>query len=161
MLLVGGLGENPYLHERLMKCHKRNDIHVMQVNGAFVFPVLLPLLALIRIHRWSSICRGATLWGLEHCNSTSVFDNSTVTSVFDDSTLPSVFDNSTVTSKFQRYSLGIVSSPKYDNAKHRPEDKYRDTADGTVRARGQMTWLLKRVRFLSALPKLGRVLTAL
>lgn len=134
VLLVGGLGANKYLHERLVKCHERDGVHVMQVNGAFVLPVLLPLLTLIRIHRWSSICRGATLWGLEHCNQTSIFKNSTVIS------------------KFQRYSLGIVSSPKYDDAKHRPEDKYRDTADGTVRARGQMTWLLKRVRFPSALP---------
>ena len=136
VLLVGGLGANRYLHERLMKCHERDGVQVMQVKRAFVFPVLLPLLTLIRIYRWSSICRGATLWGLERFNRTSPLDNSTVVS------------------KIQRYSLGIVSSPKYDPAKHRQEDRYCDPADGTLRARKQMTWLLKRVRSPSDLTSL-------
>ena len=79
-------------------------------------------------HRWSSICRGATLWGLEH------------------SELPSNISTPTVVSRLSRYSYGMAFSVIYDPARHLSEDVYLDTAEGTYRAKDQMTWLLKRVR---------------
>ncbi len=127
ILLVGGLGENTCLYERLVNCHASDGVQVMQVNRAFVFPISSPLLTLNRTRRWSSICRGATLWGLEHSNPP------------------------TVVSRLSRYSYGIASSPKYDSTKHLSEDKYRDV-DGEDRARDQMTWLLRKVRSLSLPP---------
>ncbi|KAJ4416814.1 hypothetical protein N0V82_006543 [Gnomoniopsis sp. IMI 355080] len=47
ILLVGGFGENKYLHQRLETTYRSKEIRVMQVNGS-----------------WSAICRGATMWGL-------------------------------------------------------------------------------------------------
>ena len=79
-------------------------------------------------HRWSSICRGATLWGLEHSDIT--YNISTPT----------------VVSRIARYSYGMALSHIYDPAKHLPEDVYLDTAEGVYRAKDQMNWLLKRVR---------------
>lgn len=63
MLLVGGFGANKYLHNRLKTSHKSKNIEVLQVNGA-----------------WSSICRGATLWGLENSDHQNVQSDKTVTS---------------------------------------------------------------------------------
>ncbi|KAM0796671.1 hypothetical protein BDR22DRAFT_866080 [Usnea florida] len=109
ILLVGGFGENRYLYDRLVKCHAHDGVQVMQVNGA-----------------WSSICRGATLWGLEH------------------SDLNSVTSSPTVVSRLSRYSYGVAFTQVYDPTRHLSEDVYLDTTDGTHRARGQMEWLLKR-----------------
>lgn len=63
MLLVGGFGANKYLHNRSKTSHKSKNIEVLQVNGA-----------------WSSICRGATLWGLENSDHQNVKSDKTVTS---------------------------------------------------------------------------------
>ncbi|UPL01930.1 hypothetical protein LCI18_012864 [Fusarium solani-melongenae] len=49
ILLVGGFGSSKYLHHRLEKSYSSRGISVLQVDGA-----------------WSSICRGACRWGLEH-----------------------------------------------------------------------------------------------
>lgn len=80
-------------------------------------------------NRWSSICRGATLWGLEHSQLTATIN-----------------DNPTVTSRLSRYSYGIVMTPLYDPYKHLVQDRFYDKVEGTARARDQMDWFLKRVR---------------
>ena len=79
--------------------------------------------------RWSSICRGATLWGLEHSELTAA-----------------VNDNSTITSRLSRYSYGILFSQVYDSSKHIIQDRYYDIVEGIDKADNQMDWLLKRVR---------------
>lgn len=128
ILLVGGFGENRYLYDRLVTCHANDGIQVMQVNGAFVSPNRLLFHTCTNSCRWSSICRGATLWGLEH------------------SDLPSVTGSPTVVSRLSRYSYGMAFSQVYDHKKHLLQDRYMDTAEGIYRANGQMTWLLRRVR---------------
>ncbi|KAL8838117.1 MAG: hypothetical protein Q9170_002258 [Blastenia crenularia] len=116
ILLVGGFGENRYLYDRLLKCHSSDGIQVMQVNGA-----------------WSSICRGATMWGLEH----SELNNSV--------TRPdSPNESPTVTSRLSRYSYGMVFDQPYDERFHRIDEVYMSYDDGAYLARDQMEWLLKR-----------------
>ncbi len=79
--------------------------------------------------RWSSICRGATLWGLEHSQLTAA-----------------VKDNPTVTSRLSRYSYGLQVATPYDPSKHLVQDRFYDKVVGTYKADNQMDWLLKRVR---------------
>lgn len=97
---------------------------------------------ILRSRRWSSICRGATLWGLEHSDQTSITSSPTVVS------------------RLSRYSYGMALSQIYDPTRHLSEDVYLDTADGTYKARGQMKWLLRRVRPTESSIALVRVLTA-
>lgn len=85
--------------------------------------------------RWSSICRGATLWGLEHSELTEL--------------TAAIKDNLTIISRLSRYSYGILVSKVYDPSKHRVQDRYLDEIEGIYRAKDQMKWLLKRVRDLS------------
>ncbi|MCJ1459513.1 hypothetical protein MMC28_009892 [Mycoblastus sanguinarius] len=108
-LLVGGFGENRYLYDHIEKCHAKDAIQVMQVNRA-----------------WSSICRGATLWGLEHSN------------------LTSVISSPTVVSRISRYSYGMAFYRNYDASRHLVEDRFWDTVEGKYKARDQMVWLMKR-----------------
>ena len=77
--------------------------------------------------RWSAICRGATLWGLEHSDLLKPEAN-----------LP------TVTSRLSRHSYGVSLSPIFDPKKHLLIDKYTDGL-GIDRANRQMTWYLRRV----------------
>ncbi|KAL8759425.1 MAG: hypothetical protein Q9199_000795 [Rusavskia elegans] len=99
-----------------VKCHSGDGIHVMQVNGA-----------------WSSICRGATMWGLEHSDvSSSAIGSDTPT------------QNPTVTSRLSRYSYGLLVDQYYDERVHHIDDIYLDYDTGGYLARDQMTWLLKR-----------------
>lgn len=90
--------------------------------------------------RWSSICRGATLWGLEHSELRKV--------------TAAVSNNPTITSRLSRYSYGLTYSEPYDSSKHLIQDRFYDEIEGIYRAAHQMEWLLKRVRDLSpALPR--------
>ncbi|KAL8953266.1 MAG: hypothetical protein Q9222_000871 [Ikaeria aurantiellina] len=116
ILLVGGFGENRYLYDRLLQCHSNDGIQVMQVNGA-----------------WSSICRGATMWGLEHSdlNSSALRPGS-----------PG--EGPTVTSRLSRYSFGMVFDQPYDENYHHIDEVYLSHDDGAYLARDQMEWLLKR-----------------
>ena len=79
--------------------------------------------------RWSSICRGATLWGLEHSERAAA-----------------VKDIPTVTSRLSRYSYGILVSEPYDSSKHLVQDRFYDELEDSYRAENQIKWLLKRVR---------------
>lgn len=85
--------------------------------------------------RWSSICRGATLWGLEHSELTKL--------------TAAVNDNLTITSRLSRYSYGVPFSEPYDPRRHLAQDRYFDEIEGIYRAGDQMEWLLKRVRDLT------------
>lgn len=58
----------------------------------------------------------------------------------------SITSSPTVVSRLSRYSYGMAFSQIYDHTRHLSEDVYLDTADGEYKARGQMNWLLKRVR---------------
>lgn len=94
--------------------------------------------------RWSSVCRGATLWGLEH-------PNESITSISLLSN-PSTFtaNEPTVTSRISRYSYGLSFSVPYNERRHLIHDAYKDEKTGLTMAKQQMTWLLKRVRFYVA-----------
>jgi hypothetical protein len=75
--------------------------------------------------RWSSICRGATLWGLEHSEK-----------------YPSV--SKTVTARIARYSYGIKCSRLYDETKgHSIQDRRRGMR-GEWLADNQMHWMLEK-----------------
>ena len=95
-----------------------------------------------KLYRWSSICRGATLWGLEH------------------SDLTSLTSTPTVVSRLSRYNYGMAFSQIYDPSRHLLQDMYMDPAEGVYRARGQMIWLLRRVRQPKRPTTLVRMLTA-
>ncbi|KAH7125733.1 hypothetical protein B0J11DRAFT_506551 [Dendryphion nanum] len=108
ILLVGGFGTNRYMHRQLKDAHKRSGIQVLQNNGA-----------------WSSICRGATLWGLENSKH-------------------NLSPKKTVRARIARYSYGFSFAAVFDESKgHRWEDR-RQWPDGTWRAINQMGWLLEK-----------------
>ncbi|KAL8708386.1 MAG: hypothetical protein Q9225_007610 [Loekoesia sp. 1 TL-2023] len=150
VLLVGGFGESPYLYKRLKACYKTSGIEIMGVRGAFVFTHPMKKITQGTVTdktRWSSVCRGATLWGLEHPNS----DASVAGSHF--SHEPSIHNQApTITSRLSRYSYGMVHNKPYDPSKHLSHEMYRDAKTGRDMARDQMTWLLERVSTLSFLP---------
>jgi hypothetical protein len=81
-------------------------------------------LALLRRCSWSSICRGATLWGLEH-------------------SLQTPAPNKTVISRIARYSYGLICSQPFEESKHLVSDKFRGKK-GDWRADNQMIWFLRR-----------------
>ncbi|KAF2624867.1 actin-like ATPase domain-containing protein [Macroventuria anomochaeta] len=108
ILLVGGFGTNRYMHKRLDEAHKTTGIQVLQINGG-----------------WSAICRGATMWGLEHSQQN-----------------PS--PRRTVKSRIARYSYGIVCTLPFDESKgHLLRDRIRGSR-GEWRAANQMSWMLKK-----------------
>lgn len=89
--------------------HKSKNIEVLQVNGA-----------------WSSICRGATLWGLENSDHQNLKSNKTVTS------------------RLARYSYGNCWNALYDSRIHQEQDRIQGV-DGVVRAKDQMNWVVTKV----------------
>lgn len=80
--------------------------------------------------RWSAICRGATVWGLEHVDAMRISPGRT---------------NLTVTSRLSRYSYGFSVMTPFEYGKHLPSDLYYDPIEGLELAKHQMKWLLKRV----------------
>ncbi|KAF2643572.1 actin-like ATPase domain-containing protein [Massarina eburnea CBS 473.64] len=119
ILLVGGFGTNRYMHRRLKEAYKRSQIQILQNNGA-----------------WSSICRGATMWGLENS------PNSTYT-------------KKTVKARLARYSYGLCYSVPFNESKgHLMQDRWRSPT-GTWMARNQMGWLIQKGDRLED----GRVMT--
>ncbi|RDI80134.1 hypothetical protein Vi05172_g9924 [Venturia inaequalis] len=109
ILLVGGFGANKYLYTRLTDAHQNDGVKVLQVNGAR-----------------SSICRGATLWGLDSSRRPN------------DIIMPRM-----VSARLARYSYGICWDRTFDSTRHRLEDRVV-RLDGAVRARNQMEWLIKK-----------------
>ncbi|OCL06073.1 actin-like ATPase domain-containing protein [Glonium stellatum] len=49
IFLVGGFGDNYFLFDRLVECYSDSGIIILQADNG-----------------WSSVCRGATMWGLEN-----------------------------------------------------------------------------------------------
>lgn len=74
---------------------------------------------------WSAICRGATLWGLEHSKSFEIVP--------------------TVTERLARYSYGIEKTVPYDAKKHRSTDAYWSPAQQKHMAQNQMYWFIRKV----------------
>ena len=86
--------------------------------------------------RWSSICRGATLWGLEHSQRAQ------------ERKIPP-----TVKSRIARYSYGIRMDMPFDSTKHTELDRAPDSSGRNV-AKDQMFWLLEKV----SSPKPGEIM---
>ncbi|KAH7357222.1 hypothetical protein BKA65DRAFT_592706 [Rhexocercosporidium sp. MPI-PUGE-AT-0058] len=107
ILLVGGFGESKYLHDRVANCHKSDGTHIFRVQGA-----------------WSSICRGATLAGLEGIGG-------------------ALGRPPKVVSRIARYSYGFPVSVPFDPSRHLLEDRFMDDSEGIYRARNQMMWILE------------------
>jgi len=108
ILLVGGFGANKYLYQRLKDAHQSEGIEVLQVNGA-----------------WSSICRGATLWGLDYCRRAS-------------DSWPRI-----ISSRIARYSYGVCWDVPFNASEHHAEDQVIGV-DGIVRAKHQMEWVIQK-----------------
>lgn len=77
--------------------------------------------------RWSAVCRGATLWGLE------------------DSAQQNVGASKTVTSRVSRYSYGHAWDVPYQTT-----DRVKSTG-GVVRATEQVGWIVNKVGFAFSL----------
>ncbi|CAG8962469.1 hypothetical protein HYFRA_00014199 [Hymenoscyphus fraxineus] len=107
ILLVGGFGESRYLHDRVTNCHKSDGTQILRVQGA-----------------WSSICRGATLAGLEGIGG-------------------ALGRPPKVVSRIARYSYGFAVSTLFDPSEHLPEDRYLCESEGVYRANNQMMWILE------------------
>ncbi|RMJ13421.1 hypothetical protein CDV36_006927 [Fusarium kuroshium] len=113
ILLVGGFGSSKYLHHRLENSYRSRGISVLQVDGA-----------------WSSICRGACRWGLEHALGQP--------NAFTPAPVP------TVIGRISKYSYGVCVSQPFDSSRHRLDDQYLNLATNTYYAANQMEWLLLR-----------------
>lgn len=111
ILLVGGFGDSKYLYGRLEDTFQAGGIQILQNTDA-----------------WSSICRGATLWGLEHPTQP------------DPVRPPQV----TVTSRLARYCYGVCVTQPFDPNRHSIQDRFVHKAKGTYWADNQMKWLLRR-----------------
>jgi len=83
--------------------------------------------------RWSAVCKGATLWGLEH---SAHAQNMGITP--------------TIQSRLARCNYGVALAYPFIVGEHLLEDRYVHARTGTFYARDQMTWLLKRVRYSSS-----------
>ncbi|KAH6849437.1 hypothetical protein B0T12DRAFT_418225 [Alternaria alternata] len=107
VLLVGGFGTNKYIYKRLKNAHRSDGIEVLQVPGG-----------------WSAICRGATLWGLEHSSH-------------------SEFTPATVSARIARFSYGNRWDIPFDISKGHQEIDRKKRPDGWY-AGDQMNWLIKK-----------------
>ncbi|KAH8690418.1 hypothetical protein GQ44DRAFT_833025 [Phaeosphaeriaceae sp. PMI808] len=110
ILLVGGFGTNRYMHQRLKDAHSNSGIVVLQNTQG-----------------WSSICRGATMWGLE---------NSTY----------SPPPKKTVRARIARYSYGLCYETEFDASKGHERRDREWSPRGYWEARNQMRWLLEKGR---------------
>ncbi|PSN58712.1 actin-like ATPase domain-containing protein [Corynespora cassiicola Philippines] len=113
ILLVGGFGSNKYLHKRLKDAHENDGIDVLKVmNG------------------WSSICRGAATWGLEHSSSNPL-------------------NRRTVAARKARFNYGNCWCVPFDASKgHLEIDKGRlPDPNHEWWAMNQMEWILKKAYF--------------
>ncbi|EFX04491.1 hsp70 family chaperone [Grosmannia clavigera kw1407] len=114
IILVGGLGGSPYLHQHLKERHG-SDINVLQSTGT---------------KPWTAICRGAVYKG---CYKTFVAGGEGYRP------LPV-----TVASTVSRFSVGLCFSQLYSEAYHREEDRYYDEKEGVYFAGRQMEWYLRK-----------------
>jgi hypothetical protein len=76
--------------------------------------------------RWSAICRGATLAGLEGIGG-------------------ALGRPPRVVSRIARYSYGFIVSELFDSTKHLVQDRFLDPSEGRYRANNQMMWALEAV----------------
>ncbi|KAJ4352430.1 uncharacterized protein N0V89_007778 [Didymosphaeria variabile] len=110
ILLVGGFGTNHYMHKRLKDAHNKEGIEVFKVTNG-----------------WSSICRGAATWGVEH-------------------SLNNPLTTRTVAARIARFSYGNCWCVPFDSSKgHLDIDKQR-LPDQNYEwwAVNQMEWILKK-----------------
>ncbi|KAF8531050.1 hypothetical protein BDD12DRAFT_903507 [Trichophaea hybrida] len=113
VLLVGGFGESSYLFDLLRNSGlgKSSIVKLLQSKKP-----------------WTAVCRGATLWGLEHCPSPDDTDKEVM-----------------IESRKSQYSYGIIDTPPFDPTKHDEQDKFWDPADAIDRAR-QIEWIGREIK---------------
>jgi hypothetical protein len=135
ILLVGGFGANRYMHQRLKSAHPGGAVQVLQVSGAYVLPIVLEaeVFSPVDCLRWSAICRGATIWGLE--NATRSRENSP--------------ERKTVVARIARHNYGICGAEPFDESRHLLKDRAR-FQNGLWYANHQMHWLVVKVRTQAA-----------
>jgi hypothetical protein len=80
---------------------------------------------------WSSICRGACRWGLEHAKRRP--DASMMAPV------------PTVVGRISMYSYGVCVKRPFDSSRHLWDDRHLNLATNTYFATNQMKWLLRKV----------------
>jgi len=112
VILVGGLGANRYLHQEITNAMgaRGEGVSVVQAMDA-----------------WSAVCRGATIWGLEHSPRQA------------GRKVPP-----TVKSRVARCSYGIRIDEPWDWKKHWNLEHYFN-ADGQRVAKYRMIWMIEKV----------------
>lgn len=78
------------------------------------------------------------MWGLEHAGRPGLNGRNSHSSA-------RVGGVPTVSSRKSQYSYGVMMIERFDPMRHDPEDRLVDVVDGTVWAKEQMRWLLRRV----------------
>ncbi|KAI1123685.1 hypothetical protein F5Y10DRAFT_285795 [Nemania abortiva] len=124
ILLVGGFGGNRYIHNRLEATYRSKGIRILQVDDA-----------------WSTICRGACLWGLEQPLSMKSTDGSPWSSG-SGATVQAGLE--TIAARISKYSYGILFMEPFDPKKHELRDQCVHPATGRLMATNQIHWMLKR-----------------
>ena len=80
----------------------------------------------LRVHRLSSTCRGATLWGREQW-------------------INEVQVSRTKEPRTSQYSIGFAMSKTVFDRSRQSKYIYQDQIEGVEKAKNQMEWLLKKV----------------
>lgn len=104
---------------RSSKFTERKSPHVDNLEGQ-----------LNELGRWSSICRGATMWGLENAHSESL------------SALGA--NPKTVVSRLARFNYGICLAIPFDPSVHQSKDRVTHPNGGQY-ADNQMDWIILKV----------------
>ncbi|KAK7739029.1 hypothetical protein SLS53_005927 [Cytospora paraplurivora] len=97
---------------------------------------------MIKITPWSSICRGATMWGQAHSLREAQRRHHASTTP-QRPLLPHLM-SPIVKKRLARGNYGFVVQEDYDEARHDPRDRVKDVISGRFKAKGQMIWVVKR-----------------
>ncbi|MCJ1346745.1 hypothetical protein MMC31_004963 [Peltigera leucophlebia] len=119
IILVGGLGSSPYLHEYLKKRYSGKKIDVLQSTG---------------IRPRTSICRGAIYKGFLDGPGDESGDKQTL----------KLASRVSVVSTIARQSLGVKYSPPFIEGIHAEIDRYWNDNEGHWSADNQMMWYLRK-----------------
>lgn len=131
----------------------------MQVERAYGSPTLCLSFhrytrLIIIVRRWSSICRGATMWGQAHllreaqrCQRDS--------SSSKQPPLPPRLMSPMVKKRLARGNYGFALAEPFDEMKHDPRDRVKNDLLGDFQAVRQMKWVVKRVSTVQRFPVLS------
>lgn len=93
------------------------------------------LFVCLYLARWSAVCRGATLWGLEQFGRRFSHTNSST----------SISQKPMIVSRLARCSYGLVVREPFDPRIHKDHEKVHDRVENVWMAPNRMHWLLCRV----------------